>query len=463
MKKVSFSIRYSLLGLSSLLLACQPNAKDSASVNVNINDKGSGETAAFYAKDEHPEKNDGTREKLGSFFLVEHFDTSVSPDMQRAILSHTPGGIVFWNPKKVGGIQLRETIRSYSYLAKKNGKSPILFSTDYEGGGLAQSLDGRSVPGVQRFQKDLTLLAHPSWLGASQETFGQELCRLHGSIMSKEMKSIGINYPLATVSDLGFGLFKIRSVSKDPKQVSECMNEVLNEFAKTQNVILVTKHFPGLGSTVGDTHDGVVRSRAQSLDEMNSHAYPFKKIFDKANNENISPLLSVLAGHAVYPQWDSKNTTTESKIILTQKAKNEFNFQGVLLSDAMWMGEYGKLRGAPLMRVYLKSFLSGMDLLMISGGSFSSAITYFRAVYDGTLDRAEQKALSAKIGLPFAKIQSQFRQRVTDSLARLNKARQAVGHAIDKMDARGVSPEQKLQKQIERYDQILQTVGYPTE
>ncbi len=76
-----------------------------------------------------------------------------------------------------------------------------------------------------------------------------------------------------------------------------------------------------------------------------------------------------------------------------------------------------------IMAVYLKSFIAGMDMLMIPGSRFAAAITYFRAVYDNELTDAQKKLAIKKIGGDWNSIHAAFLARAQESLARIDRTR----------------------------------------
>ncbi|MCB0370063.1 MAG: hypothetical protein KDD45_11725, partial [Bdellovibrionales bacterium] len=96
--------------------------------------------------------------------------------------------------------------------------------------------------------------------------------------------------------------------------------------------------------------------------------------------------------------------------------KNEIGFRGLALSDAMWMGKYGHMENEELMPVYLNSFLSGLDLLMIPGSKFKIAVNYFRKVYDKKLTQDEISQLEFKMQKPMSEIYEQFYERIDESI-----------------------------------------------
>ena len=224
---------------------------------------------------------------------MEQFNAKVFDSMKMAIKEHPPGGIVYWNPDGASAQDLYEVNFEYSKTAAQANQLPLLFSTDYEGGGLSRTTSGKDTPGIQRFTKGFTRLAHPSWLGKSMAKYGTRLCRLHGKIMAKELATVGINYPLATVSDLGYGLFSNRGISRDSLKISECLTEIINAFHDTKGMTLVTKHFPGLGETQGDTHEGTVVSKAKTMDDLKNSLEPYVSSINYVNQMGFENSYSI--------------------------------------------------------------------------------------------------------------------------------------------------------------------------
>ena len=446
-------LTYLILAIS--LGACTAGRKQGL---VNGLDPKLESNANFLAIDSKPDLSvvDPLRSKLGSFFLVEHFTVQRNESMIRAIQNHQPGGIVFWNPQRADAFQVRDVVRAYSQASKEAGGKPILFSADYEGGELGFTPNGRKVPGIQRFKIGFTELAHPIWLGKSlvQEN-SDELCRLHAKIMAKELKSVGINYPLTVTSDLAQRLFSVRGISTNPTEISKCLTSMMEVFAKEKDIVLVTKHFPGLGQTVGDTHDQVAVSVAQTEADALRHLLPFRQLIQTVNATGSWPQYSVMASHGSFPLFDKSSITTESSIILRDLLRRELGFKGLAVSDAMWMGNYGTLTGDRLMVTYLKAFLAGMDMLMIPGSKFAPAVTFFRSVYDNEA-KAEQIALVEEMmAKPWDEVRPQFNARIKESLANIDRVRGSLKASVDLIGASEVAPSELTSQERSRYHELL--------
>lgn len=396
---------------------------------------------------------------VGQFFLVEQSSPELSQVLMNVNSISSPGGLVFWNASKSDYAKLQSTISKYSAKAKERGEEPWLFSIDYEGGALSKTPSGKTVAGVQRFVKGFTPLAHPIWLGKSMNKFGTELCELHGAIMGKELSAVGINYPLTVVSDLASRLFSNRGISKNPIQVSECMKAFLKSMSEAESMITVTKHFPGLGQTVGDTHDIVSVSTAKTMDEFNEHLRPFAQLIEFANSYQMGNQLSILASHASFPLVDKKNLTTESSILLDDILVHQLGFQGIRVSDAMWMGDYGRLNGTELYAAYASSFIAGLDLLMIPFAKYKGAIQAFDQLARNQVSQEFKASLEKRMGLPLAEIQEKFLDRANESLSRLKQSKKLLKHAVDVINPIA-EPTNLTRSERIRYGEILHQLGY---
>jgi beta-glucosidase-like glycosyl hydrolase len=422
-------------------------------------------------------KADWTQEQLrgaiGGVFLVEQFTAQVSSQMVNNIQLRPPGGILFWNgtaATRADAVKLRAVIATYSEAARAAGHGPILFSTDYEGGALKRSLTWKKIPGIQRFTDGFTALAHPRWLGQAYRTspdLGRELARLHGEIIARELRSVGLNYPLSVVGDLAYGLFAVRGIDTDEQIVAELMPEVLDGALSEAGMLFVTKHFPGLGQTSGDTHDNVVTSKVTDPVVAERHLLPFRTAVEHLAGTPDAARLSLMCGHAVFPLFDAELNTTTSPSILQQLLREDpegtmpvqpLGFEGIALSDAMWMGPYGTLSWSKLKLVYLESFLAGMDMLMIPGSRYGQAREYFAAVLDDQLSASERAAAEAALGAPWATLHQRFMARLEQSLNRIGAAQARLSHAQDLIDDPDVIPTDVTGVKRQRYHEILKQV-----
>ena len=391
--------------------------------------------------------------RLSRFFLVEQPSAVISNVLVEAFRKDPPGGLVFWNFSKGTWKDLAKTTSRYSAILKENGHLPAFFSIDYEGGGLNFSPSGANIAGIQRFRAGFTDIVHGAWLGKSLPRYGTELCELHGRIMGLELAAAGVNYPLTLVSDLAQRLFVLRGVSTDPAQISLCLSSFTKAMAAAGPVVAVTKHYPGLGQNAGDTHDVESVSTAKILADSDRNFAPFRDLISFVNANGLQSRLSIMSSHGKFPLIDPNHLTTESPTLLEGILRDKFGFQGVRVSDAMWMGGYGTLQGDALYAVYLNAFNSGLDMLMIPGGRFGGALKAFQQVASDTASPSLRAAVESRSKQSFQTFRDSFNRRVIESLARIDGTLKTLPYAQDTVS--GSAPTMLTIKERARYYAIL--------
>ncbi len=445
----------SLLVLSTTLFGCS-RSQDVAAMTPAPPLASSAESYGAFAIS--PEAKDPARlaRRLSRFFLVEQSSAVVSSSLSSAFRKDPPGGVVFWNFSRGGWRELAATTSHYSKILKSAGHLPAFFSIDYEGGGLPMSPSGKQIAGIQRFRAGFTDLAHGAWLGRSMAQFDTELCALHGQIMSRELAAVGINYPLALVSDLAQRLFSVRGVATNPGLVSRCLSAYTQAVAEAGPVVAVTKHYPGLGQNGGDTHDVESLSLAQNTAESDRHLAPFRDLISYSNANALETRLSVMASHGKFPLIDPDNLTTESSVLLEGILRDRFQFQGVRVSDAMWMGGYGQLQGDALYAAYANAFVSGLDLIMIPGSRYGGALRAFNQIADGTANPELQRALELRSNVTFSTFRARFLNRATESLERLDRTLSSLPYAHETVLQ--LAPRSLTDRERARYYEILKSL-----
>ena len=175
--------------------------------------------------------------------------------------------------------------------------------------------------------------------------------------MSKELKSVGINYDLAPVVDLdinkqnhvihGLG----RSFGKDPKMVADYASTFIDAM-HSNGVLTSIKHFPGHGSSVGDTHKGFV-------DVTNlwqeTELEPYRLLKDKAD--------TVMVAHVFNQKIDAKYPASLSYKTVTKMLRWRLDYHGVVITDDLQMGAISQKYG--LKNTLKLAINAGVDILLI--------------------------------------------------------------------------------------------------
>lgn len=175
--------------------------------------------------------------------------------------------------------------------------------------------------------------------------------------MSKELKSVGINYDLAPVVDLdinprnhvihGLG----RSFGKDPAMVASYASTFIDAM-HTHGVLTSLKHFPGHGSSVGDTHKGFVDvTKLWKKSELK----PYQLLKNKAD--------SIMVAHVFNKTHDKKYPASLSYNTIEKLLRQDIGYNGVVITDDLQMGAISKKY--KLKQMLALAINAGDDILLI--------------------------------------------------------------------------------------------------
>lgn len=169
-------------------------------------------------------------------------------------------------------------------------------------------------------------------------------------------------------------------------------------------IIPVLKHFPG--NTNEDPHLGLPKLQV-TREEFEKMILPFEKII---SSTSFGYNFAIILSHAMLPQVFGEIPACFSKEMVTDILKNQLNFNGLIISDDIYMGALAKNGFSPEKSAEL-SILSGVDLIMLSPKRFVNLIPYLKNLAlenDEFYNRIEEscaKIMSAKIQQGLIKIE----------------------------------------------------------
>ena len=207
--------------------------------------------------------------------------------------------------------QLKELTKHLQSISRQE----LLISVDQEGGHTSR------LKTIYGFAQDTTW-AHVGKLNSPQLTkqFSEET--------ANTLKDTGINLNFAPVLDLDHGNGSVisdqqRACSDDPEKVIEHAR-IFIKAHRENGVITCGKHFPGLGSASGDTHEGIT-------DITNSWTVKDLQPFDTLIREN--ELDTVMVSHAFDKKLDPNYPSSLSQNIITKMLRDDLGFEGVVICD----------------------------------------------------------------------------------------------------------------------------------
>lgn len=392
--------------------------------------------------------------KVGELFLVDHFNSAPGRGAQNLyknwIMNKSLGGMVFWNSNRDNYLKFQTMTNDYRAAARAVGKGTPILSIDHEG------------KGVQRLRSSqgFTNLATPSDLGRSivkQNSY--EVCSLHGEIMSKELSLAGINTSLGTIADTynpnsgTRNMLRSRSISNNPRVVANCLKEIFSGIDDSnKDFLFITKHFPGLGVVNGNTDTGVRHSRARSQEEAVFNLFPFKEII-KFTERSFRNGLGLMASNAIYPLYDQTSPAPESKPILTDLLRKKLRFSGIIISDALWVGQYEGLSRTQFKIALSRMVLAGMDMLMIPASKFERNFVFFSNFYNGSVSSEISTSLMRSNGYNSEReLVRAFRKSVDSAVRRIRKTKKKLG---SRPVQEGLVPKDQTQALRRDYQNLL--------
>ncbi|MBR2223983.1 MAG: glycoside hydrolase family 3 protein, partial [Christensenellaceae bacterium] len=195
---------------------------------------------------------------------------------------------------------------------------PLIISTDVEGGSVRRYESWK--PNISSAK---TLYQRDD-LEATFEQYQRIAERLTGD---------GINMNLAPVLDISKNqdstFLGKRIFGKDPEKVSEhAVQAILG--TQAGGALSVGKHYPGHGGTATDSHASTPVIDKGLSELLSYDLIPFKNAVDAGID-------GMLVGHILFPNIDSE-VSSVSYTFITEILREEFGFDGMVMSDDMRMG-----------------------------------------------------------------------------------------------------------------------------
>lgn len=290
--------------------------------------------------------------KIGQMLMVGFHGISADKNSQicKDIQQYNLGAVILFDynpvdkskPKNIKNVQQLKNLTRELQSCSQNGK--LLIAVDQEGGRVQRLKSKYGFYG--KFPKASDVIK-----------MDQAKIKSTYTKMSKELKSVGINYDLAPVVDLDINMHNHvihglgRSFGKDPKIVAKYAS-IFIDAMHSNGVLTSIKHFPGHGSSVGDTHKGFV-DVTKLWKEIELE--PYRLLKDKAD--------TVMVAHVFNQNIDSKYPASLSYATITKLLRWKLGYHGVVITDDLQMGAISKKYG--LKNTLKLAINAGDDILLV--------------------------------------------------------------------------------------------------
>lgn len=296
-------------------------------------------------------------EKIGSMFMVGFMGTTAPKNSQicKDIAQYHLAGVILFDANPVNKseaknianknqvAQLTQQLQACSYDGK------LLISVDQEGGNVQRLKSKYGFYGNFSKASDMSKLSEISVIQQYDK-------------MGEELSSVGINYNLAPDVDLAINkqnrvIYQLgRSFGSDPKMVAKYSSIFMNAM-HNHGVLTSLKHFPGHGSSLGDTHKGFVDVTTLWQEK---ELEPYRLLAKTAD--------TVMVAHVFNEKLDPQYPATLSNKTVKGLLREKLGFEGVVITDDLQMGAINQKYG---LKNTLKLAIGAGDDILLFGNQLS--------------------------------------------------------------------------------------------
>ncbi len=319
-------------------------------------------------------------EELGQLIMVEYDDTDYSPDLDMMVNKLHAGGVIMYEFQMQTAQQTAHDIGQM----QAHAKIPLLISTDEEGG-IVHRLINIYPP-------------RPSALSVYQSG-NPNYAAQQGHLVAHDLKAIGINENLAPDVDVALIPDAPDQVTRTYGFTTDSVIQYAGPYMRamqSDGIIACIKHYPGLGDANIDAHFGLpVVNRTR--DQLYSvELAPFKH-FIQSQNKLDNPGM-IMPTDVLMPAIDPTMPAELSHTFMTDILRKQFGYDGVVLTDALYMQGISKTWSMPQAAVLALN--AGDDMLLGPTGSdqMIAMLDGLRAALkNGTLSKARVDEAATRI------------------------------------------------------------------
>ncbi len=304
----------------------------------------------------------------GLFVVIPEAITGVGAAVQagdgtrQALESNPVGGIIYFKQNIKSEEQLKEMLANTAQYARY----PLFLAVDEEGGVVSRigSTIGTKMDGA----------------GDIGATGDSENAYQAGLTIGASLAGLGFNLDFAPVADLANvegSIMAGRAYGADAATASPFVTSMMRGLEE-QNVTACLKHFPGIGSTAQDPHDGRAFSERTEEQFWAEELAVFQAGIDSGAN-------MIMVSHMAAPALTGDNEPSVfSRVLVTDILRNQMGFQGVVITDALSMSAISEYYGAE--EAAIMAVLAGCDMLLMPEDYGKAYQGVLEAVRNGNID-----------------------------------------------------------------------------
>ena len=300
---------------------------------------------------------------------------------KEALNQYAVGGLVYFSKN----IQSQEQLTEMLANTKMYSKYPIFLGVDEEGGEVSRVADANI--GAE----NVGSMADVGVGGDAQKAYDA------GKTIGTYLSGYGFNLDFAPVADvLTNGDNKTigsRSFGTDAAVVASMIPSLVTGMEET-GISSCLKHFPGLGDTTVDTHDGMATTE-RTLEQFQAEEFTaFQAGIDAGAD-------FVMVGHVSAPALTGDNTPASISKEVVGILRNDLGFEGIVITDALNMKAITEYYTSD--EAAIKAIQAGADMILMPED--------FEAAYNGVLQAVQEGTISE--------------ERINESLKRIYRVKYA--------------------------------------
>jgi beta-N-acetylhexosaminidase len=293
------------------------------------------------------------------------------------VQKYNVGGVIYFNNATTDNVdsprQVAELSNGLQQAAITSGLHlPLIIAIDQEGGNVtrlespATEFPGNMAIGAGRSAGDATKLA---------------------TINARELRAMGINQNFAPVADVNSNplnpVIGARSFSSHPDVASKLTSAEINGYQRSarlsETVSSAAKHFPGHGDAATDSHTTLPIINRTEEQWRQTDLPPFRAAV-------ASGVDAIMTAHIEIPSLEPSGLpATMSHHILTDLLRNELDYRGVIVTDALGMGGANVL---PPEEIPVRALEAGADELLMPPDLNLAKNAVLDAVHSGRLSES---------------------------------------------------------------------------
>lgn len=309
-----------------------------------------------------------TEKVAGLFIVTPEAITGVNAAVQAgegtkdALEEYPVGGLIYF----AKNIESKEQLTDMLNNTKEYSKFPLFLAVDEEGGGVNR------VAGAGLAEKQPSA----SEIGATGDPNNAYVA---GSNIGTYLVEIGFNLNMAPVADLSNvsgSVMKERAYGADAATVAPFVTSMVTGLQE-QGVTACLKHFPGIGSTTSDTHDGLAYTE-RTAEEFRAEEFT---VFKAGMDAGVG---MIMVGHvSAEGLAGDKTPASMSEPIITGYLRNELGYQGIIITDAMNMSAIANYYSSE--QAAVMALKAGCDMVLMPENFLQAYAGVLNAVAEGTI------------------------------------------------------------------------------